>query len=213
MRRQGSFGAGEYGSPASGWRRGRGHREAERYLADHADVFTPTDFTRICAKLEDALNPDGFCEPEDLTEKRAFVDLTKRARGGYRITGLLSHAMGAKVQAALDSIAPTCSGSPGRGITSRWGRGGSASKERCPTVQERCQRKGRDHGQSGQSDLRTRRRLDRLRRLSAGQCDPPFAVHTGSFRWFWVVVARSWMSAGSSAPRPNRSLGDCMHEI
>ncbi|MEO6957185.1 MAG: DUF222 domain-containing protein [Antricoccus sp.] len=84
--------------------------QAEAYLAEHAGMFTPTDLVRICARLEDALNPDGFNEPDDLTERRAFVELKKRTRGGYHLNGLLTDQVGAKLQTVLHSLAGSGSG-------------------------------------------------------------------------------------------------------
>ncbi|MEO6955102.1 MAG: DUF222 domain-containing protein [Antricoccus sp.] len=51
------------------------------------------------------MNPDGFTEPDDLTERRAFVELKKRTHGGYRINGLLTDQVGAKLQTMLHSLA------------------------------------------------------------------------------------------------------------
>ncbi|MEO6956926.1 MAG: DUF222 domain-containing protein [Antricoccus sp.] len=79
--------------------------QAEAYLAEHAGQFAPSDLVRVCARLEDALNPDGFTEPDDLTERRAFLELKKRVRGGYLINGLLTDQVGAKLQTVLTGLA------------------------------------------------------------------------------------------------------------
>ncbi|MEO6957635.1 MAG: DUF222 domain-containing protein [Antricoccus sp.] len=79
--------------------------QAEAYLAENAGMFAPTDLVRVCARLEDALNPDGFTEPDDLTERRAFVELKKRTRGGYHLNGLLTDQVGVKVQTMLQALA------------------------------------------------------------------------------------------------------------